>query len=238
MLGQAAAEAYLQGLPMTACEQHSVLALWPALLRLTAAAPSAAASLSPFAAAAHVVLAERGGSSGADSFSATPRSAFDFSGVSSIGSASGVSSSGGSGAPQQPLDLTFPQPVRADCAAALRFSLSAWPTTSGASAATAEMEVFAAQVNRCIAQSSKEALEDALSELRQRLPSASAVSLVRSSIEGTIGVAGDLLQSSLQTSLRTKMLRRSQSVSLSGEGSESATPLRISLSMSLPPQPE
>lgn len=47
----------------------------------------------------------------------------------------------------------------------------------------AELQVFAEHLNRAVEQCSKEALEDTLSEL-SRLPSASAIDLVRSSIEG------------------------------------------------------
>lgn len=67
-LADAAADAVLLGQPLTAPDRASLLYLWPNLLRLTAAAPpGVAATASPFAAAANVVLVERH-----DCFAAAP----------------------------------------------------------------------------------------------------------------------------------------------------------------------
>lgn len=100
-------------------------------------------------------------------------------------------------------------------------------------------QVFARQLNRAIEHSSKEALEDALSQLRERLPFASAVSAVRSSIESGLS-ADDTLQ--LTCGLRSRLLQRSASAmppagGLSSDGSLGSaccTPLRVSHSLSLP----
>ena len=54
---------------------------------------------------------------------------------------------------------------------------------SSLTTAPPRLQVFAEHLNRAVEQCSKEALEDTLSEL-SRLPSASAIDLVRSSIEG------------------------------------------------------
>lgn len=88
----------------------------------------------------------------------------------------------------------------------------------------AELQVFAQQVNLAIEQSSKEALEDTLSEL-SRLPSANAVSIVRSSIEG------QQQPEALRNSLRSMLLRRSGSVSSSAVESLVSSPLRRSLQL-------
>ncbi|KAL4451749.1 hypothetical protein ABPG75_007411 [Micractinium tetrahymenae] len=70
-------------------------------------------------------------------------------------------------------------------------------------AAQAELQVFAQQLSRCVEQSSKEALEDTLSEL-SRQPSASAISLVRSSIEGRRGSSSLQLAASLRSRLQAR----------------------------------
>lgn len=204
-LASAAADAVLLGQPLPPHEQATLLQLWPTLLRLTAAAAhstAAATPSTPFAAAANLELAARG-----------------------------------EAAPQQPtLCLVFPQPeapqphsllqLEPPCATALHFELAGPPADA---AAHAELQVFAQQVNRAIEQSSKEALEDTLSELRASMPCASAISIVRRSIEGTLE-PGML---PLRHSLRNKLLQRSSSVSMSESGSltGASTPLRTSLSL-------
>jgi hypothetical protein len=202
-LASTTADAVLLGQPLPPQEQAALLQLWPTLLKLTAAAAHSTAGATPstpFAAAANLILAQRGE------------------------------------APQQPaVCLAFPQPEAPQphsafrpeppCATALHFELAAPPADA---AAHAELQVFAQQVNRGIEQSSKEALEDTLSELRASLPFASAVSIVRRSIEGTLE-PGML---PLRHSLRNKLLQRSSSVSMSEESATGAsTPLRISLSL-------
>lgn len=120
-LASAAADAVLLGQALPPQEQAAVLQLWPTLLQLTAAAAHSTAGATtpstPFAAAANVVLAQRGEE------------------------------------PQQPAAcLVFPQPDALQphaCATALHFALAAPPADTDA---RAELQVFAAQVNRAIEQ--------------------------------------------------------------------------------------
>lgn len=96
-------------------------------------------------------------------------------------------------------------------------------------------QVFTQHLNSAIEQSSKEAMEDTLSDLRERLPFASAVSIVRGSIEGGLP-PDDMLQTSLRSRLSSRLLQRSLSMALSSDDSLASTPLRISHSLPPPPQ--
>ena len=79
--------------------------------------------------------------------------------------------------------------------------------------------MFAQQVNRSVEQSSKEALEDTLSQL-SRLPSGCAISIVRNSIEGQCP------PEALGSSLRSLLLQRSCS-GATADDSMASTPLRF-----------
>lgn len=201
ILAAAAADAVLLGQAMAPADQAALLQIWPALLCVTATSPSCAASsaASPFAAAANIVLAQR-----PEAAHTPPAASLTLP-----------------PAHAQPMASAFAQ--HAGCGAALQFDLAAHPgADAAAAAAAAELPAFAQQVNRAIDHSSKEALEDTLSELRQRLPCADAARIVRGSIDGS------LQPDVLRQSLRSKLLQRSGSVSVS-EDSLAATPLRLSL---------
>lgn len=212
-LAKAAAAALLLLKPLAPADEASLLLLCPWLLRLTALAPRASAC-SPFAAAASIVLAQRPDAPAVAPASLTlpsrqqqlqacsPSGAtlrFDLMGALSADQTAELQVSLGA-----ERVLPRPHPMLPHRVARHSRVQHAIPPPSLAT------QVFEQQVNRGIEQSSKAALEDALSEL-SRLPSASA--MVRSSIEG---------QQNSMRSLHSLLSRRSGSLSLD---SLASTPL-------------
>ena len=259
LLASAAADAVLLGQPLPAQECGALLALWPRLLRLTATPPGAAhcsgAPSSPIAAAAHVLLAERPGCPPAAPVTLALPEPQQQDPREPCATACRFELA----APPADADAAVELQVRARgdararrAARARRVRPASCMHVAGSrlhatrsaleppSTLAPCSQVFARQLNRAIEHSSKEALEEALSALRTRLPCASAVSAVRSSIESGLS-ADDTLQ--LTSGLRTRLLQRSASAmppaaALSSDGSLGSactTPLRVSHSLSLPP---